>query len=45
MVKDIIEAFLLIFKISGGFAKILHLLLLLVVLTLLVLEFLFEDGI
>jgi hypothetical protein len=45
MVKDLVEAFLPLFKISGGFAEILHLFLLLAVLALLVLEFLFEEGI
>jgi hypothetical protein len=45
MVKDHVEAFLPLFKISGGFAEILHLFLLLAVLALLVLELLFEDGI
>jgi hypothetical protein len=45
MVKDLVEAILPLFKISGGFVEILHLFLLLAVLTLLVLELLFEDGI
>jgi hypothetical protein len=45
MIKDLIEAILKLFKISGGFAEILHLFLLLAVLTLLVLELLFEEGI
>jgi hypothetical protein len=45
MVKDLVEAFLPLFKVSDGFAEILHLFLLLVVLVLLVLEFLFEEGI
>jgi hypothetical protein len=45
MVKDLVEAFLPLFKISGGFAEILHLFLLLAVLALLVLELLFEEGI
>jgi hypothetical protein len=45
MVKDLVEAILPLFKLSGGFAKILHLFLLLAVLALLVLEFLFEEGI
>jgi hypothetical protein len=45
MVKDLIEAILPLFKLSGGFAEILHLFLLLAVLALLVLEFLFEEGI
>jgi uncharacterized membrane protein len=37
MVKYLVEAILPLFKISGGFAKILHLFLLLAVLTFLVL--------
>jgi hypothetical protein len=45
MVKDLVEAFLPLFKISSGFAEILHLFLLLAVLVFLVLEFLFEEGI
>jgi hypothetical protein len=45
MVKDLIEDFLPLFKISGGFVEILHLFLLLAVLALLVLELLFEEGI
>jgi hypothetical protein len=45
MVKDLVEAFLPLFKLSDGFAEILHLFLLLAVLALLVLEFLFEEGI
>jgi hypothetical protein len=45
MVTDLVEAFLPLFKINGGFAEILHLFLLLAVLALLVLEFLFEEGI
>jgi hypothetical protein len=45
MVTDIVEAILLIFKISGGFTKVLHLLLLPAVLVLLVLEFLLEEGV
>jgi hypothetical protein len=45
MVKDLVEAILPLFKLSGGFAEILHLFLLLAVLALLVLEFLFEEGI
>jgi hypothetical protein len=42
MVNDLVEAILPLFKLSGGFAEILHLFLLLAVLALLVLEFLFE---
>jgi hypothetical protein len=45
MIKDLVEAILPLFKISGGFAEILHLLLLLAVLAFLVLELLFEEGI
>jgi hypothetical protein len=45
MVKDLVEASLPLFKLSGGFAEILHLFLLLAVLALLVIEFLFEEGI
>jgi hypothetical protein len=45
MVKDLVEAFLPLFKISGGFAEILYLFLLLAVLALMVLELLFEEGI
>jgi hypothetical protein len=45
MVKDLVKAVLPLYKISGGFAEILHLFLLLAVLTLLVLELLFEEGI
>jgi hypothetical protein len=45
MVKDLVEASLPLFKLSGGCAEILHLILLLAVLALLVLEFLFEEGI
>jgi hypothetical protein len=45
MVKDIVEAILLIFKISGGFTKVLHLLLLLALLAFLVLEFLLEEDV
>jgi hypothetical protein len=44
MVMDIVEAILLIFKISGGFTKVLHLILLLAVLALLI-EFLLEEGV
>jgi hypothetical protein len=45
MVKDLVEASLPLFKFSGGLAEILYLFLLLAVLVLLVLEFLFEEGI
>jgi hypothetical protein len=45
MVKDLVEPVLRLFKINGSFAEILHLFLLLAVLTLLVLELLFEEGI
>jgi hypothetical protein len=45
MIKGLVEAILPLFKLSGGFAEILYLLLLLVVLAFLVLELLFEEGI
>jgi hypothetical protein len=45
VVEDLIEASLLLFKFGSGFLEILYLFLLLVVLALLVLEFLFEEGI
>jgi hypothetical protein len=45
MIEDLVEAILPLFKCSGGFAEILHLLLLLAVLALLVCELLFEEGI
>jgi hypothetical protein len=45
VVKDLVEAPLLIFKINGGLAEVVHLLLLLAVLMLLVLEFLLEKGV
>jgi hypothetical protein len=45
MVKDLVEASLLLFKFGGGLAEILYLFLLLAVLALQVLEFLFEEGI
>jgi hypothetical protein len=45
MIKDLVEAILSLFKLSGGFAEILYLLLLLAVLAFLVLELLFEEGI
>jgi hypothetical protein len=40
MIKDLVEAILSLFKISGGFAEILYLLL-----AFLVLELLFKEGI
>jgi hypothetical protein len=43
--KDLIEALLLIFKINGGLAEVVHLLLLLAVLVLLVLKLLFKEGV
>jgi hypothetical protein len=45
VVKDLVEAPTLIFKINGGLAEVVHLLLLLVVLALLVLELLFKAGV
>jgi hypothetical protein len=45
MIKDLVEAILPLFKVSGGFTEILYLLLLLAVLVFLVLELLFEEGI
>jgi hypothetical protein len=45
MIKDLVEAILSLFKLSGGFAEILYLLLFLAVLAFLVLELLFEEGI
>jgi hypothetical protein len=45
VVEDLIEAPPLIFKINGGLAKVVHLLLLLAVLALLVLELLFKAGV
>jgi hypothetical protein len=45
VVKDLIETPPLIFKINGGLAEVVHLLLLLVVLALLVLELLFKKGV
>jgi hypothetical protein len=45
MIEDLVEAILPLFKLSGGFAEILYLLLLLAVLAFLVLELLFEEGI
>jgi hypothetical protein len=45
VVKDLVEAPPLIFKINGGLAEVVHLLLLLAFLALLVLELLFEEGV
>jgi hypothetical protein len=45
MIEDLVEAILPLFKVGGGFTKILYLLLLLAVLAFLVLELLFEEGI
>jgi hypothetical protein len=45
MIKDLVEAILPLFKLSGGFAEILYILMLLAVLAFLVLEFLFGEGI
>jgi hypothetical protein len=45
MTKDIVKAFSLIFKVNGGFAKVLNFLLLLEVSAFLVLEFLLEEGV
>jgi hypothetical protein len=45
VVEDLVEAPLLIFKINGGLAEVVHLLLLLAVLALLVLDFLLEEGV
>jgi hypothetical protein len=45
MVKDLVEAPLLILKIDGGLAEILYLLLLLAVLVFLVLEFILKEGV
>jgi hypothetical protein len=45
VVKDLVEAPTLIFKINGGLAEVVHLLLLLAVLALLVLELLFKEGV
>jgi hypothetical protein len=45
MIEDLVEAILPLFKLGGGFMKILYLLLLLAVLAFLVLELLFKEGI
>jgi hypothetical protein len=45
VVEDLVEAPLVILKIGGGLAEIVYLLPLLVVLALLVLEFLLEEGV
>jgi hypothetical protein len=45
VIEDLVKASMSLFKISGGFAEILYLLLLLKVLALLVLQLLFEDGV
>jgi hypothetical protein len=45
VVEDLVEALPLIFKINGGLAEVVHLLLLLAVLALLVLELLFKVGV
>jgi hypothetical protein len=45
VVEDLIEAILLILKINGGLAEIVYLLLLLAVPTLMVLQFLLEEGV
>jgi hypothetical protein len=45
VVKDLVEALPLIFKINGGLAEVVHLLLLLAVQALLVLELLFKAGV
>jgi hypothetical protein len=45
VVKDLVEAPSLIFKINSGLAEVVHLLLLLAVLVLLVLELLLEEGV
>jgi cytochrome b561 len=45
VVKDLVEAPPLIFKINGGLAKVVHLLLLLMVLALLVLGLLLKAGV
>jgi hypothetical protein len=42
--EELVKAYTLLFKISSGFAEILHLLVLLEVLALLVLQLLFEEG-
>jgi hypothetical protein len=45
VVKDLVETSLPLFKFGGGLAEILYLFLLLAALVLVVLEFLFEEGI
>jgi hypothetical protein len=45
VVEDLVEALSLIFKINGGLAEVVHLLLLLAVQALLVLELLFKAGV
>jgi hypothetical protein len=45
VVKYLVKAPPLIFKINGGLAEVIHLLVLLAVLALLVLEFLFKEGV
>jgi hypothetical protein len=45
VVKDLVEAPPLIFKINGGLAEVVDFLLLLAVLALLVLELLFKEGV
>jgi hypothetical protein len=43
--EELVKAFTPLFKVSGGFAEILYLLVLLEVLALLVLQLLFEEGV
>jgi hypothetical protein len=43
--EELVKAFTLLFKFSGGFVEILYLLVLLEVLALLVLQLLFEEGV
>jgi hypothetical protein len=43
--KELVKAFTPLFKVSGGFAEILYLLVLLEVLALLVLQLLFKEGV
>jgi hypothetical protein len=45
VVKDLVKAPPMIFKINSGLAEVVHLLLLLAVLALLVLELLFKEGV
>jgi hypothetical protein len=45
VVKDLVKAPPLIFKLNGGLAEVIHLLLLLAVLALLVLELLLKEGV